>query len=99
MSDKPSSDPAPEMTPIVMRGRQTVVVAAVKNPTNLFAGIPPHVIMRPHVLLRLDEDTNSQSIQLTAKEARTLAISLLQAADAIDWTPGLPISRIAGKPS
>jgi hypothetical protein len=37
--------------------------------------------MRPNVMLRVGEETDSQLMQLTPSEARTVAIALLQAAE------------------
>lgn len=60
------------MQPLVRRGPQTVSVA----PWTLKMGRLP-----PHVVLRVGEETDSQLMQLTAAEARQIAIALLQAAE------------------
>jgi hypothetical protein len=71
MSHKAWNDLSP-LEPLVARGRQTLVVAAVP---------PLQRGMRPKVMLRVGEETDSQSMQLTPSEARTVAIALLQAAE------------------
>ena len=75
MSQKAWNDLTPQREPLVARGRQTLSVMPV---TTVLGG------MRPHVMLRVGEETDSQLMQLTASEARRVAISLLQAAEQIE---------------
>jgi len=72
MSHKAWNDLAPQIEPLVARGPQTLRVIAV---TRVLGE------MRPHVMLRVGEETDSQLMQLTPSEARKVAISLLQAAE------------------
>ena len=73
-------EPPPEIAPLVTHGRQTLSVVAVKSLGNVRPGVPPHV------MLRLGDDANIQVMQLSAAEARQIAISLLQAAEMIGVT-------------
>ena len=40
--------------------------------------------MKPHVVLRVGEEIDSQMMHLTASEARRVAIALLEAAEAVE---------------
>ena len=77
MSHRAWNDLTRAEEPVVAHGRQTVSVAAV---ISLMGG------MRPFVMLRVGEETDSQLMPLTASEARQIAIALLQAADKVEAT-------------
>ena len=82
MSHRVWNDLTPQVPPVVAHGRQTVAVVPF---TATLGG------MRPHVMLRVGEDTDSQLMQLTASEARQIAIALLQSAEKIESTRPQPV--------
>ena len=81
MSHKVWNDLTPQVPPVVAHGRQTVAVVPF---TAILGG------MRPHVMLRVGEETDSQLMPLTPTEARQIAISLLQAAEKVEFVTTRP---------
>ena len=78
-SNDPAATPVSPMQPLVQRGPQTLWVAPW---TRTFGRL------RPHVMLRVGEETDSQLMQLTPSEARRIAVALLQAAEQVDAEGG-----------
>ena len=81
MSHRAWNDLTPAVEPIVAHGRQTVAVIPL---TATLGG------MRSHVMLRVGEETDSQLMPLTPTEARQIAISLLQAAEKVEFVTTRP---------
>ena len=81
MSHRAWNDLTPAVEPIVAHGRQTVAVIPL---TATLGGI------RSHVMLRVGEETDSQLMPLTPTEARQIAISLLQAAEKVEFVTTRP---------
>ena len=82
MKHRSWNDLTPALEPVVAHGAQTVAVVPV---TTTVGG------MRPFVMLRVGEATDSQLMPLTASEARQIAIALLQAAEKVEANRPVPV--------
>jgi hypothetical protein len=82
MSHRTWNDLTPRLEPLIEHGPQALSVMAVGRVLG---------DMRPHVMLRVGEETDSQLMRLTPAEARKIAISLLQAAERVDEIPAQPV--------